>query len=95
LAFPPRGISAAQGLVVNDADATAEIKKLDVVGFFQILNESGKLGCGFSEGAGFQNLGTDVRLHAPDFQMRQIGGDLINFRSPVDADTEYVFAFAR
>ena len=58
------------------------------------MNESGELCCGFGEGAGFQNLGTDVRLNAPDFQMRQIGGNLINFRSPVDADAEFIFAFA-
>ena len=36
-----------------------------------------------------------MRLHAPDFQMREIGGDLIDLGSPVDPDAEFVFAFAR
>ena len=94
LAFPPRGSSTAQGLVVNDADATTEIKELDVVGFFQILNQRGQLGCGFCKGTGLENLGADVRLHAPDFQMRKLRGDLIDFRRSVDADAELVFAFS-
>ena len=53
---PPISRSTAEGFVVNDADAAAEIEKLDVVGGLQFGYKRGKFGCRFGKGSRFQNL---------------------------------------
>ena len=94
LPFPPGAGAAAEGLVVDDADAAAEIEELEPELRVEAGDEGGEFLRGFGEGAGVEDLRADVGLDAADFQVGKAGGFFVDGCGAVDADAELVLAFS-